>query len=152
MGSIPGSGRSSRGGHGNPLQYSCLEKPMDRGARLTAVHRDTQSWTRLSDWTEMSSLFWHSLSNTFSSVIYENMFSYFLPFRHFSTPLPLCGGGGLVTQSYLTLMTPWTVVYQAPLSMGFSRQEYWSGLLWPPPGDLPDPEIKLKSHALQADS
>ena len=35
--------------------------------------------------------------------------------------------------------TPWTVVYQAPLSMGFSRQEYWSGLSWPSPGDLPDP-------------
>ena len=124
----------------------------DREAWCVEVHGVEKSWTRLSDWTEMSSLFWHSLSNTFSSVIYENMFSYFLPFRHFSTPLPLCGGGGLVTQSYLTLMTPWTVVYQAPLSMGFSRQEYWSGLLWPPPGDLPDPEIKLKSHALQADS
>ena len=37
---------------------------------------------------------------------------------------------------------PWTVVYQAPLSMGFSRQEYWSGLLFPSPGDLPDPGIK----------
>ena len=35
--------------------------------------------------------------------------------------------------------TPWTVVYQAPLSMGFSRQEYWSGLPFPPPGDFPDP-------------
>ena len=41
--------------------------------------------------------------------------------------------------------TPWTVAHQAPLSMGFSRQEYWSGLLCPPPGDLPDPEIKLES-------
>ena len=38
--------------------------------------------------------------------------------------------------------TLWTVVYQAPLSMGFSRQEYWSGLPCPPPGDLPDPGIK----------
>ena len=36
-------------------------------------------------------------------------------------------------------VTPWTVAHQAPLSMGFSRQEYWSGLPWPPPGDLPDP-------------
>ena len=35
-------------------------------------------------------------------------------------------------------MNPWTVAHQAPLSMGFSRQEYWSGLLFPPPGDLPD--------------
>ena len=38
--------------------------------------------------------------------------------------------------------TPWTVAFQAPLSMGFSRQEYWNGLLCPPPGDLPDPGIK----------
>ena len=41
--------------------------------------------------------------------------------------------------------TPWTVGHQAPLSMGFSRQEYWSGLLWPPPGDLPGPGIESKS-------
>ena len=47
--------------------------------------------------------------------------------------------------------TPWTVAYQAPPSMGFSRQEYWSGLPFPSPGDLPDPGIKLWSPALQAD-
>ena len=41
--------------------------------------------------------------------------------------------------------TPWTVAYQAPLSMQFSRQEYWSGLPFPSPGDLPDPGIKLAS-------
>ena len=41
--------------------------------------------------------------------------------------------------------TPWTVARQAPLSMGFSRQEYWSGLPCPPPGDLPDPGIKPQS-------
>ena len=41
---------------------------------------------------------------------------------------------------------------QAPLSMGFSRQEYWSWLPFPPPGDLPYPDIKPKSPALQADS
>ena len=39
--------------------------------------------------------------------------------------------------------TPWTAAFQAPLSMGFSRQEYWSGLPFPPPGDLPDPGIEL---------
>ena len=47
--------------------------------------------------------------------------------------------------------TPWTVAHQAPLSMGFSRQEYWSGLPFPSSGDLPDPGIKLRSPALQAD-
>ena len=41
--------------------------------------------------------------------------------------------------------TPWTTACQAPLSIGFSRQEYWSGLPCPPPGDLPDPEIEPMS-------
>ena len=49
-------------------------------------------------------------------------------------------------------MTPWTAARQAPLSMGFSKQEHWSGLPFPAPGDLPDPGIKLKSPALQANS
>ena len=48
--------------------------------------------------------------------------------------------------------TPWTVACQAPRSMGFSRQEYWSGLPIPSPGDLPNPGIKPGSPALQADS
>ena len=48
--------------------------------------------------------------------------------------------------------TPWTIAYQAPLSMGFSRQEYWSGLPFPSLGDLPSPGIKPGSPALEADS
>ena len=48
--------------------------------------------------------------------------------------------------------TPWTVAYQAPLSMEFSRQEYWSGLLFPSPGDLPNPGIEPGSPTLQADA
>ena len=48
--------------------------------------------------------------------------------------------------------TPWTVARQAPLSMGFSRPEYWSGLPFPSPGDLPNPRIEPGSPALQADS
>ena len=58
------------------------------------------------------------------------------------------GEGGLVAKSCLTLMTPWTVAYQAPLSMGFSRQEYWSGLPFPSPGDLPNPGLEPGSPAL----
>ena len=49
-------------------------------------------------------------------------------------------------------VTPWTVARQAPQSMGFSRQEYWSGLLFPSPGDLPDARIESGSPTLQADS
>ena len=48
--------------------------------------------------------------------------------------------------------TSWTVAYQAPQSMGFSRHEYWSGLPFPSPGDLPDPGIEPRSPALQADA
>ena len=48
--------------------------------------------------------------------------------------------------------TPWTVAYQASPSMGFSRQEFWSGLPFPSPGDLPNPGIELRSPSLQVDS
>ena len=47
---------------------------------------------------------------------------------------------------------PWTVAYQALRSMGFSRQEYWSGLPFPSPGDLPNPGIESRSPALQTDA
>ena len=57
-----------------------------------------------------------------------------------------------VAQSCPTLCDPWTVAHQAPLSMGFSRQEYWSGLPFPSPGDLPDPGIEPRSPTLQADT
>ena len=59
---------------------------------------------------------------------------------------------GLVNESCLTLATPWTLARQAPLCMGFSRQEYWSGLSCSSPEDLPDPGIKPRSPTLQADS
>ena len=51
-----------------------------------------------------------------------------------------------VTQSCLS---PWTVAHQAPLSMGFSRQEYWSELPFPPPENLSDPGTEPASHALE---
>ena len=50
------------------------------------------------------------------------------------------------------LATQWTVAYQAPPSMGFVRQEYWSGLPFPSPGDLPNPGIELGFPALEADA
>ena len=65
--------------------------------------------------------------------------------------LLLCRGG-LVAKLCPTLATPWTVACQGPLSMGFSRQEYWNGLPFPSPEDLSDPGIKRNSLTLQADS
>ena len=80
-----------------------------------------------------------------------------------SFSLPLEKVKVVVTQSYLTLCDPTegsppdsfvhgTVVHKAPLSMEFSRQEYWSGLPFPSPGNDPDPGIEPGSPALQADS
>ena len=62
------------------------------------------------------------------------------------------GGDGLIVQSCPTLATLRTIACQAPLSMVFSRQEYWTGLPFPSPEDLPDPGIAPGSPALQADS
>ena len=65
-------------------------------------------------------------------------------------------GSCSVAQSCLTLLQPpWTITHQDPLSMGFPRQEYWSWVPFPSPGDIPDPGIKpisLTSPALAADS
>ena len=62
------------------------------------------------------------------------------------------GGSGLIAKSCLTLVTPWTLAHQAPLSTGFPRQEYWSELLFHTPRYLPDPGIQHGSPALQANS
>ena len=62
---------------------------------------------------------------------------------------PMCTSSKLVTSHVFA--TPWTAALQTPLSMGCSRQEYWSWLPCPPPGDLPNPEIELWSPALQED-
>ena len=58
----------------------------------------------------------------------------------------------LITQLCLTLVIPWTVAHQAPLSMVFPRQEYWSGLPFPSPGNFPNLGIEPRSATLQADS
>ena len=67
----------------------------------------------------------------------------------------MCESESEVAQSCLTLCYPWTVAHQAPPSKRFSRQEYWSGLPFPHPGDLLDPGVKPaspQSPALQLDS
>ena len=58
------------------------------------------------------------------------------------------GGGGLVAKSCPTLVTPWTIACQPPLSMAFSRQEYWSGLPFLSPENLPNPGTEPRSPAL----
>ena len=63
-------------------------------------------------------------------------------------PLRVHGGDGLVAKSCSTLATPWTVAHQAPLSMGFPRQEYWNGLPFLSPANLPNPGIEPESPTL----
>ena len=110
------------GGNGNPLQCSCLENPRDRGAWWAAIYGVAQSWTRLK-WLSSSS---------------NCMCMHTCLLSHFS-PVQLCNA------------MDWSPP-QAPLSMGFSRQEYWGGLPFPSPEDLPDSGIVPVSPALQADS
>ena len=120
-GSFPGLGRSPGEGNGNPLQYFCLENPMDgRACRLHSM--GSQNWTQLSDFISLQWL-------------------YIL--------LLLCDLKVKVKSlSRVRLfVTPWTVAHQAPPSMEFSRQEYWSGVPFPSPGDLPDPGIEPGSAA-----
>ena len=79
MRSIPGSGRSPGVGHGNPLQYSCLEKPKDRGAWESTFHEVTKSWTRLSDHTHISNTFpFLFLFHAFGPLTFSDTMS-FLP-------------------------------------------------------------------------
>ena len=72
------------------------------------------------------------------------------PTGHIVWPTTTKSKSNLVSQSCSTLCNPGTVAYQALLSMGFSRQEYWSGLPCPSPGDLPDPGIGPRSPELKA--
>ena len=73
-----------------------------------------------------------------------------IEFKHLNNPL---SEKKMKSLSCVRLFaTPWTVAYQGPLSMAFSRQEYWSGFPFPSPGDLLDTGIKTQSPALQADA
>ena len=92
-----------------------------------------------------------TITETFPNVILIVKWKLLSHVRLFVTH-ELYGCGGLVSRSYQTLVTPWTVACQAPLSMGFSRQEYWSGLPFPSPGDLPNPGMEPRSPLLQVDS
>ena len=93
-------------------------------------------------------------------VAKADYYVYLYFFKKLKTELPVgsCNltpghiSGGLVTKSCSTLATAQTVACQAPLSMIFSRQEYWKGLPFSSPGYLPNPGFKPGSPALQADS
>ena len=113
--SIPGSGRSPRGGNGNPFQYSCLENLMDkeepRGLQSMGMQESgTTKWLTLH----------FNRGQEFIKHIVEGMCA--------------CPVTSVMSDS----ATPCTVAHQAPLSMGFSRQDYLNGLLCPSTGNLAD--------------
>ena len=104
MGLITGLRRSPRAGNGNSLQYFCLENCMDREAWWATVHGVAKSWTRLK-WARTHAL---------QKVCNYCLFSMKVKVKSLSR--------------VRLFATPWTVAHQAPLSIGFSRQEYCSGL------------------------
>ena len=151
-GLILGLGRCPGGGNGNPFQYSCLKNLMDRGVWWAIVQRVAKNWTWLNThtlifdykccdnfrWTEKGPSHTctciHSPSNSLAiQAVWQSSFH-----------------GGLVAKLCSTLAIPWTAACQAPLSMGFSRQEYWSGFPLPSPGDLPDAGMEPVFPSLQA--
>ena len=103
MGSTPGSRRSPGRGHGDPLQYSCLDNSMDRGAQWGTVHRAAKSQTQLSTHTQSDK----NVNRT------------------------MCASCSVMSNS---LQPNGLQPTQAPLSMRFSKQEYWSRQPFPSPG------------------
>ena len=145
LGSIPGLGRFPGEENGNPLQYSCLENPMDGGAWCRLLSRGYKE----SGTTER--LHFHFFTFTRLLVLKSLVNFHSCPENPMNSMNSMCSE--VKSLSCVRLFaTPWTVAHQAPLSMGFSRQDYWSGLPFSPLGDLPDPGIKSGSPALQGDS
>ena len=85
--------------------------------------------------------------NFFSQIQIAKMLIHFNEARTIYLCVCVCVWAQLLSRVWL-FATQWTVAYQAPLSMGFPQQEYWSGFPFPSPGDLPDPGIKSESPAL----
>ena len=94
---------------------------------------------------------WNPITNFIRLYkLYKVFFSFFLLyFTYGNIYVSMCA---CVLSCIYLFSTPWTVTHKAPLSMEFSRQEYWSGLSFPPPGDLPNPRIELRSTSMQVDS
>ena len=156
----------SKSGNGNPLQYSCLENPMDGGAWWAAVHGVAGSRTRLSDFT--FTFHCHALDKEMAT--HSSVLAWRIPGTGEPGGLPSLGSHGVghdwsdlaaaAAAALLSLWaccmlgrfscvwifaTPWTIACQSPLSMGLSKKVYWSGLPFHLPGDLPNPGFVLTS-------
>ena len=142
---IPGLGRHPGEGYGNPLQYSCLENSMKSGIWWATVPRVIKSQTQQSDLAHMlaCSKSWRM----FFVHLRRMCILLFLAVGCWKYQFNIKGKVRLLSHIWF-FVTPWTVAYQTPPSMGFSRKENWSGLPFPSPGDLPDPGIGPRSPAL----
>ena len=161
----PGSGRSPEGRHGNPLRYSCLESPKDRG-----VWWATKSQTQLKQLSTHAPGTWDELL-TFSGPLFPHnatcltrflwglemahqivtwssdskFLSQFSLYLTTTAPSQFYHNSKRKSLSHVQLFaTPWTIQ-----SMEFSRPEYWSGQPFPSPGDLPNPGTEPRSPVLQ---
>ena len=148
-GCAPGWGRWPGEGNGNPLQYSCLENSMDRSLAgcspqgckesdtTERLNNNKAYWKRLLFWAFTNRGVKFQVALLWNSVYFLKYFKVF-----FFKPL-LCfhiywEKVKVKSRSHVQLFaTPWTVAHQAPPSMGFSRQEYWSGLPFLSPGIFP---------------
>ena len=83
---------------------------------------------------------------------HSSILAWRIPWTEEPSGLQAGSGGPTCRVDKVCRGSPWTVAHQAPLSMGFPRPGYWSGLPFPSPGDLPNPGIEPRSLALQADS
>ena len=101
-------------------------------------------WLSLNSWYSVDQQS-HSLMLSFVKVPQEGLTT----FLSYYNPQMLLFSHSVMSNSFVT---PWTLPHQAPLPMGFSRWDYWSGLPFPVPGCLPDPEMEPMSPALQVDS
>ena len=90
---------------------------------------------------------WHSMLR-FPKFLNDFLNCYFKVYSLLQSSMRVCSVASAVSD----FVTLWTVAFQAPLSMGFSRQECWSGFPCPPPADLPGPGVKPASPVLQVDS
>ena len=127
------------------LLQSCpvLWDPPDCSSPGSSVHGILQA--RIPEWTAMP-----PPGNLYTQEFNPRLL-FLLHWQVSSLPLKVKVKVKLLSHVQL-FATSWTVAYQAPLSMRFSRQEYWSGLPFPSPGDLPDPGIEPRSPALESDA
>ena len=104
-------------------------------------------------WFKKTILLWLSLGSGLHSAVYLNSsWETICLHKSWSIPVEVKWSEVKSLSRVRLFATPWTVAHQAPPSMGFTRQEYWSGLPFPSPGDRPNPGIEPSSPALQADA